>query len=67
LIPCSHPAHYNGDVIPCQHICQSPYGAVRCHPNGDLVPCSHPAHYNGDVTPCQHIAHPNGDIIEYWE
>lgn len=67
LIPCSHPAHYNGDVVPCQHICPSPYGPVRCHPNGDLVPCSHPAHYNGDVTPCQHIAHPNGDIIEYWE
>lgn len=58
--PCIHQAHPRGDLVPCQHVCVGPWGAVACHPNGDVWPCTHPAHPAGDVSRCVHAAHPGG-------
>jgi hypothetical protein len=51
IVPCVHRMHPY-DVIPCQHVCYGPYGAVACHPAGDAVPCMHPVHPYGDYVPC---------------
>ena len=62
-VPCSHPAHINGDVYACAHICNWPNGQGPCHPP-HVSPCIHPAHPGGDAIPCSHVAHPDGDIVE---
>jgi hypothetical protein len=49
-VPCVHRVHPY-DVIPCQHPCYGPYGAVPCHPAGDVIPCQHPVHPY-DYVPC---------------
>jgi hypothetical protein len=51
VIPCVHRVHPY-DVVPCMHVCFSPYGPVPCHPLGDAVPCIHPVHLFGDIIPC---------------
>jgi hypothetical protein len=48
IVQCTHPAHPNGDLVPCVHVCPGPYGPVPCH-RADVVACSHPMHPNGDV------------------
>jgi len=64
LHPCSHypiAQHFDGDIVPCNHPCQTPWGGGPCHPNGHLIPCQHPVRpHEADVTACDHPAHPRG-------
>lgn len=75
LVPCTHPAHPNGDLYPCEHVmhpngdlypcthtCMGPYGYVLCHPAGDIGPCTHRLHAS-DVVACTHPMHPAGDWV----
>jgi hypothetical protein len=49
-VPCQHRMHQY-DVYPCSHPCQTPFGVVPCHPQGDVGPCMHPVHAY-DLVPC---------------
>ena len=48
ILPCTHPLHPNGDLVPCSHFVPTPCGIRPIH-NADVVPCGHPLHPYGDV------------------
>jgi hypothetical protein len=64
---CSHivSQHPQGDMGPCQHVCQGQFGLIPCHPNGDVYQCSHATQmHQFDVVACNHAAHPNGHAVK---